>query len=103
MPERISKDKVRLTVIEFEVRSIGKYGDAQEVWHFETKQEAVEYAKKILPKQVAVIVEKHTSKYPSFLHDEPSKFIILTTFGDTDALEAGGWIPTTQRVRKESS
>lgn len=92
MSKRIFKDGCRMEEIEFEVRTIDAYGDSQDVSHFEIEQEAIAYAKREAGSAVAVVVEKHFSRYPAHLFAKPSDYKILATYGDRDALQAGGWI-----------
>ncbi len=90
MPERILKGGYRVIITEFEVRELDEFGDSQDVNHFESKVEAIIYARS-LTEAKAVVVEKHVSKRPAHLFEEPDKFTILATFGNEQALQAGGW------------
>jgi len=91
--ETASKDKVSIKVVEYETRSIDEFGDASEVFHFETREEAILCAKRMVEhgEEVAAVVEKHTRKYPSFLHKDPSVYKTIAVFGDPQALELGKW------------
>lgn len=97
MPIKISKDSHKVINIEFETRQIDINGDSFDVSHYETKEEAIKYAEEILRENnhgdcVAVVVEKHISKYPKHLFNEPDKYSIIFTKGDEKALKLGDWI-----------
>lgn len=94
MSERVSKNGNRVTVTEYEVREINIDGDAINVDHHDTKSAALKQADAyhFAPGGVvvAVVVEKHVSKYPH--HGEPDQFTTLYSNGSRDALVAGGWL-----------
>jgi hypothetical protein len=95
MKDKISHGGSAITVIEYEVREIDEHGDSQDVHHYENRREAIAAAKKLMawgnaPK--AIVIEKHVSKRPTFLFNEPDVFKPVCVLGDRDALEAGGWL-----------
>lgn len=91
---RVSKDGHRITLTEYEVRTLDLYGDSIQVLHFPTREAALAAAPHEIGKDgcMAVAVEKHVSKRPAFLASEPDKYTVIATFGDRKALEEGGWI-----------
>lgn len=89
---KMYKDGYRGKIIEFETRSIDEFGDVKNINHFETKKEAINFAKKILKNEKAVVVEKHTSFFPSYLFPERNLFETIFSDGDNSALTEGGWI-----------
>lgn len=91
MKTKVSKDGIKLVTTEFDVRGIDEHGDSQESFHFDTKQQAVEFAK-AQSDYPAYVVEKHISRYPSHLFKTPSEYVAVITLGKEDALRNGGWI-----------
>lgn len=91
MPIKVSKNQNRITVVEYEVRPLDAFGDSIEVFHYETAQEAVNLARELLPANVAVVVEKHTSRRPAHLAKEPDTYIVIAVGGLTMVLKAWGW------------
>jgi hypothetical protein len=91
MPEKIFKDKCRVRVVEYEVRTIDEFGDSQDVAHYDTKREALAAAQLSLASARAVVVEKHTSRYPAFMFPEPNTYKPISAMGDKTALDTGGW------------
>lgn len=94
MKDKISHGGSAITVTEYEVRDIDEYGDAQDVNHYGSKREAMEAANKSLATgSKAVAVEKHISRRPAFLFDEPDTFTTIAVMGDKAALDLWGWKP----------
>lgn len=93
MTDKVSKDGNRLVVTEYETRTIDQYGDVENVCHWASKAEAIAYARKLVDDSsaLAVVVEKHISRRPAFLFNEPDTYRTVATFGNVQALEAGGW------------
>ncbi len=92
MPEKISKNKNRVIIVEFEVRDIDEFGDSTGTEFFETEAEAVRFALAYRGAATATVIEEHISRRPSFLYAEPDSYTIVFTAGSRDALQAGGWI-----------
>lgn len=81
-------------LIEYEVRWLDEYGDAQIVDHYPTKKEALSVARGRFPQGIkAVAVEKHVSKRPAYMYGMPDVFTTIAVFGDKSALELWGWQP----------
>jgi len=57
----------RCRITEYETRGLDSFGDAQDITHFNTKEEAISYAKDLINVATfpAVVVEKHVSYYPA--------------------------------------
>ena len=93
MPERVYKDGCRIAITEYEIRSIDRWGDAQNVDHCETKVEALKTLAKFEPSGdiVAMVIEKHVSRRPSHMFDEPDTYTKIANVGNAEALHAGGW------------
>jgi hypothetical protein len=92
MPTTISKDGNRCTTIEWEVREIDQYGDAQDINHFESFEEAKPFADDLTKRVPAVVIERHVSKRPAHLFGDPDTYSTVWTAGNQDALREGGWI-----------
>lgn len=92
MSEKIFKDGCRMTNTEYEFREINADGDSVDVHHYETKAEAISEAKAhVAGGGLAAAVEKHISRYPAHLFNEPQTFTMLAVFGDKSALKLWGW------------
>jgi hypothetical protein len=91
MTDKLSKDLHTVTVTEFEVRELDRFGDALDVKHFATLEEAKTEARRLMDSQksVAVVVEKHISKRPA--RGTPDVYKPVFMLGDWKALREGGW------------
>jgi hypothetical protein len=82
-----------MVVTEFECRPINEDGDSIDVWHFDSKNEAIAAAKRhVADGGLAAVVEKYIRKYPMHLFNEPQKHTLLATFGNKEALSLGSWV-----------
>ena len=84
-----------VTQSEYEIREINTDGDAYNVDHFATKEDALSVAQARLasdPNTVAVVVEHCTSHYDEHGDRREADYTTVATFGDEAALLAGGWI-----------
>jgi hypothetical protein len=92
--EKISKDKTRLTVTEYELRWLDLYGDSQDVIHCETEAEAREYVRRdaFATGIAAWVIEKHVTRYPAYLFADASVYTKIGSGGDLESLHMGGWI-----------
>jgi hypothetical protein len=91
MSTKVSRNGNRVRITEYEVREITADGDAVDVHHFDTKdeakREAARYAQALpVNEVVAVAVEKHVSKHPH--NGEADVYETLATYGSPDALSA---------------
>jgi hypothetical protein len=94
MKDRISKDGNRIVSTEYEVRYIDAYGDSQDIEHYGRKREAMEAAQRPVGDPIrATVVERHISKRPARLYDQPDVFTTIAVFGDKAALELWGFKP----------
>ena len=92
MTERKLKNG-RSIITEFETRDIDVNGDAINVFHSETQIEATRWADKLLKEgSVAVVVERHISRYPRHMWEEANSFKTIFTGGNEEALKVGGWL-----------
>jgi hypothetical protein len=86
------KDGCRTVTTEFEVRELDRRGDALDVQHYETKQEAITEANRLMQRgAVAVVVERHTSRAPSCYWKTPDTYQRIAIMGGSNALVQGGW------------
>jgi hypothetical protein len=86
------KDGCRIVTTEFEVRELDQHGDALDVCHYETKQEALADAKQLIERgAAAVIVEKHTSRAPACYWKTPDTYKTLAMLGDAALIAKGEW------------
>lgn len=87
-----SKDKNRCTISEYEVRPLDHHGDAQDVYRFDTKDEAVAECKRLVDsgESPAAVVEKHVSKRPAHLFDNSDTYTVIAQYGSKSALAA--WV-----------
>jgi hypothetical protein len=89
---KIMKDGCRTIMTEFEVRQLDKSGDALDVYYYETKQEALADATKLMQRgAVAVIVEKHITRSPSSYWREADTYQPVARLGDEAAIASGNW------------
>jgi hypothetical protein len=93
MKDKISHGGSAITMTEYEVREIDEFGDCQSVDHYPSKREALEAGKQALLASKAVAIEKHTSRRPVHLFNEPDRFTTIAVMGDKSALELWGWKP----------
>ena len=79
---------------EYDVRYLDEFGDAQDVWHYDTEREAITAAREWTPTSdgiVAVVVERH-----DMLRNKPdddsfdSIYSIRYMGGSANAIEAWG-------------
>jgi hypothetical protein len=94
--ERILKDGT-LKLTEYELRHINADGDAFDVHHGDTQEEALRYGAlgDHNGETVALVLEKHVSYHPAWHTpdgQDPDTYTLIATFGDANALRAGGWI-----------
>lgn len=93
MSQRIFKDGCRCVITSFEVRTLDQHGDADNVDHYESKEAALQEAKRAIKAGVvAVVVEKHVTGMPAHMFADPSTYVGIATFGDRLALMEGGWL-----------
>jgi hypothetical protein len=94
MPKKISKNKNRVTITEYQVSEIDIDGEIENVsGSVETKDEAIELAKRIVGDDVlAVVVEKVVTRHPMHLYNDPQTYDVIFTIGDQQALLAGDWV-----------
>ena len=86
------KDGCRTVTTEFEVRELNACGDALDVYHYETKREALAVADRILRKgAAAVVVEKHISRAPACYWKTPDTYKTVALLGDAAAIAKGEW------------
>lgn len=90
MNQRISKDGNRVTMTEWEVRTLDQYGDALDVTHW--PNEAMARAYVVTLASSAWVIEKHTSRRPAHLFANPDVYVTVAKGGDESALRDGGWI-----------
>lgn len=91
--DKILKDKNRMISTEYEVREINADGDAIDVNHYDTLEEAKIYANSLMQTHgaIAVVIEKHISKRPAHMFADPDVYESVLTLGDKGALNEGGW------------
>ena len=87
---RVTHGGSRATLVEFEVRALDRYGDAQDVTHWATLAEARAYV--LTLRCEAWVVEKHTSRSPAFLYAEADTYVKLASGGSRSALLEEGWL-----------
>jgi hypothetical protein len=86
------KDGCRTVTTEFEVRELDQRGDAIDVDCYETKQEAMAFAERLIKRgAAAVIVEKHTSRAPACYWRTPDTYKTLAMLGDAAVIAKGEW------------
>ena len=86
------KDGCRTVTTEFEVRELDQHGDAIDVDCYETKQEAMVFAERLVKRgAAAVIVEKHTSRAPACYWRTPDTYKTLAMLGDAAVIAKGEW------------
>lgn len=77
---------------EYETRILDQYGDAQDVHHFKTEREAVQFARKeVQAGALAAVVEFHETRYKSARADRSSTYKEVVAFGDAAAIREFGW------------
>lgn len=92
MKSKITHGGTGIVTREYEVRGIDQYGDAVEVFHFDTLRKARAAVAGVLETYPAAAIELATKKQPMHLFKNPVQFQTVATFGDKAALEAGGWL-----------
>jgi hypothetical protein len=98
MHTKISKDKNRLTVTEYDVRPIDENGDVIDPVPCRSFAEARAVAEEIEKfgkhggvSVAALVIEKHVARYPAHLFAEGDTYTLLEARGNRSALVAGGW------------
>lgn len=93
MKAKLLKNGSVVRVTEHELRLINQDGDAVDVLHCSSLEEALRGAKLELKGEVvAAVVELHVSYRPAHLApDDADIYTTLAVLGDPAALEAGGW------------
>jgi hypothetical protein len=77
---------------EYETREIDIHGDAVDVNHFATEQEAVKCAHRLITAgSAAATVEYHVTRYASARSDRHESYREIAAFGNRGALESFGW------------
>jgi hypothetical protein len=86
------KDGCRTVTTEFEVRELDAHGDAIDVDCYETKQEAMAFAERLIKRgAAAVVVEKHISRAPACYWKTPDTYKTVALFGDAAVIAKGEW------------
>jgi hypothetical protein len=86
------QDGCRTVTTEFEVRELDRHGDAIDVDCYETKQEAMAFAERLIKRgAAAVIVEKHISRAPACYWKTPDTYKTLAMLGDAAVIAKGEW------------
>ena len=87
---------MRTITTEYDVRHRDEYGDAVDVWHYDTIEDAMQEVEGWTPGRdghgiVAVVVERH-DMIRAFADDPgfDSKYRVMHTAGSVDALKAWG-------------
>jgi len=92
MPTTTTQDGAVRRSIQYRVSDIDDAGDAIDIHGFESKGDALTYAKGLLASgSVAVVVERHTQYWPAFRVEEADIYATVACMGNTEALAAGGW------------
>ena len=89
---KVYKDGCRVAYTEYEVRPLNEHGDCIDVDHFDTGQESIASAHKYMAGgALAVVVEKHVSRYPACMFRESDTYKTLLRLGSATILERGNW------------
>lgn len=93
MPRKCDCGRKTTRFDEFDVREIDQYGDAQNVSHFDSLQEAkAEAADVLVGEIVASVVEHHVGVCCDECGIRDDEYETVATAGDEKALREGGWI-----------
>ena len=89
---KVYKDGCRVAYTEYEVMPLDEDGDCIDVDHFDTKQEAIAAAHEYMADgALAVVVEKHVSRYPAHMFAEADSYTSLLKLGDKGIFLKGDW------------
>lgn len=104
MKTRITHNGAGIVMTEYEIRDLDKYGDVINVDHAPDKRTALQRAEALLSGgALAVVIERHISKHPAFLFDEPNRYEWVAEFGAVDVIQRWkGYVPATPQSPSEA-
>lgn len=93
MPKKCDCGRRTKKFDEFDVREIDQHGDAQNVSHFDSLDDARTEAEDVLTAEiVATVIEHHVGVCCEECGIRDDEYETVATAGDETALREGGWI-----------